>query len=130
MVRSSVLKETGGFSDNFPSAQDWDLWVRLRMRGPIRTVREPLVEYAVHRGPRISTNLAKKNAGFRRFYLRHKSLMSNQTRCDMMSLVAYMRSRSARGLRNRLFWLARSLRWGRGFVRKAGFVFSVLMHSF
>ena len=128
MVRRPVVIKIGGFSKNFPSAQDWDFWVKLRRLGPIVEVGEVLVNYSVHRGPKISTDLTSKYIGFRLFYLKYKLLMSNNTRWNVLATVAYIKSRRAGNLRMKFLWLTKSLRWGKGFTKKAGYVFSVLRH--
>lgn len=128
MVRKSVIKEIGGFSENLPSAQDWDFWISLRIQGSIMTVCESLVNYSVHQESKISTDLTKKHIGFRRFFLKYRLLMLNETRRDILSTIAYIRSRSAGNLRMKFLWLIKSLRWSNSFAKKVSFIFSVLYH--
>jgi glycosyltransferase involved in cell wall biosynthesis len=128
MARASVIRDIGGFSEKLPSAQDWDLWVRLRKNGAIVTVREPLVNYSVHKKGKISADIKKKYVGFRRFCLKHSSLMTKETRRSMMSLIAYIKSRSSKDLRSKIRWLLMSLTWSRSLKQKAGYVISVLYH--
>jgi glycosyltransferase involved in cell wall biosynthesis len=128
LARKSAVDRIKGFSEDLASAQDWDFWVRLRQQGSIPAVRESLVDYSVHRQIRISSDVRKKYAGFRRFFCKYRSLMSNRARCDMMSMIAFTRSRATADPRFKIRWLAKSLAWGKGTARKAAFFFSVITH--
>lgn len=63
MVRTSVLREIGGFNPDLPSCQDWELWFRLRRAGEISVVQEPLVWLDTGDHDRITTNLDKVTQG-------------------------------------------------------------------
>ena len=43
LVRKDVVVEAGGFNENLTACEDWDLWVRLALRYPFASVREPVV---------------------------------------------------------------------------------------
>ncbi len=128
MARKSVVKKVNGFSENLPSAQDWDFWVKLRRHGPVATVGESLVIYSVHQQQKISTNLTKKYIGTRRFFLNYRSLMENETRRNVLAFIAFICSRKTVNFKNKFKWLLRSLKWGRGFAKKSIYIFSVLKH--
>lgn len=49
VVLRSVFNEVGLFC-NLPKAQDWDLWLRIAARHPIRRVPEVLARYRMHEG--------------------------------------------------------------------------------
>lgn len=63
MVWRDQLAAVGGFDPSLPSCQDWDLWFRLRQRGPFAVVREPLVAFHADAGMRISTDFEKVMRG-------------------------------------------------------------------
>ncbi len=49
VIRSSLLKEAGGYREAFPYSQDYDLWLRLAERGArFAVLPEPLTFYRVH----------------------------------------------------------------------------------
>jgi glycosyltransferase involved in cell wall biosynthesis len=48
MARRRSLIEAGGYSDEFPAAEDYDLWLRLARVGKFQNLREPLVAYRLH----------------------------------------------------------------------------------
>lgn len=68
VVRRDVLNAMGGFDPSLPSCQDWDLWFRLRQRGPLAVVRAPLVRF--NNGPheRITKTADKVLAGHRAIF--------------------------------------------------------------
>ena len=51
MVRRELLDELGGFAEDLPQAEDWDLWLRLRARGArFADVPAARVRYRRHPG--------------------------------------------------------------------------------
>lgn len=71
LVRKDALDRIGGFDATMPAMQDWDVWLRIARLGPIHTVSEPCILYHDHAGPRISTNLEARMAGFARLLEKH-----------------------------------------------------------
>lgn len=72
LCRKSFLNDVGGFDLMMPSAQEYDLAVRLAMKGDgtIRCVGEPL--FIRHSSEeQISTNWRKKIQGVMRFYAKY-----------------------------------------------------------
>lgn len=77
LTRKKYLMEVGGYDEELPSAQDYDLWIRLaKSFGPVKTV--PSVLQVVHMEEsrdRIS-NSESQLKGYYRCFEKHKSLMS------------------------------------------------------
>jgi glycosyltransferase involved in cell wall biosynthesis len=48
LTRRSILEELGGFDENTPATEDWELWLRIAARFPVAFVPEPLARYRVH----------------------------------------------------------------------------------
>lgn len=48
MARREKLIEAGGYTDMFPAAEDYDLWLRLKRLGKFHNLREPLIAYRIH----------------------------------------------------------------------------------
>jgi glycosyltransferase involved in cell wall biosynthesis len=110
MCSTRVLMEIGGFDPTLRSAQDMDLWIRLRQRGEIVACREFLVLYQVHTGPRISTDMNSQYAGSRRFYFKHRHLMDEPLRRHRVAYTCFIMSRQHdRGIRRRCHYLAVAL---------------------
>jgi glycosyltransferase involved in cell wall biosynthesis len=107
---ASLFMEIGGFDPTLKSAQDMDLWIRLRQRGEIVACREFLVLYQVHTGPRISTDMNSQYAGSRRFYFKHRHLMDEPLRRHRVAYTCFIMSRQHdRGIRRRCHYLALAL---------------------
>ena len=66
MYKSSVLRQSNGFNENLPSAQDWDLYLRTVNSDNFYIIEEPLLNH-MHPdkgcGNRISGNIQKKIDG-------------------------------------------------------------------
>lgn len=107
---NKVLKEIGGFDSKFKSAQDWDLWVRLRQKGEIVACKEPLVLYQAHAGARITNNMQVQYVGARKFYFKHRNLMDLEVRRHRLASICYIMSRQTiRSLYCRIRYLIISL---------------------
>ncbi len=48
MMRTEAVREAGGYSPEFPSAEDYALWLRLLSLGGIDNIPEVLLSYRVH----------------------------------------------------------------------------------
>jgi glycosyltransferase involved in cell wall biosynthesis len=49
LVRRKALVKTGGFDERLPFCEDYDLWLRLGLRGSLKRVNEVLAFYRHHR---------------------------------------------------------------------------------
>lgn len=89
VVRRDVLEAIGGFNPALPSCQDWDLWFRLRQRGPLGVVRAPLVRF--NNGPheRITKTADKVLAGHRAIFA--QLLSGVASRSDRAAIRAHHR---------------------------------------
>ncbi len=113
LCKSTVLKQIGGFDAQLRSAQDWDLWIRLRQAGLIISVQKPLVSYQVHFNTRISNDMKAKYSGARKFYFKHRAIMSTAAKQANLQLICYIRSRqSYRSMKARIRNLRRALAYG------------------
>ena len=63
MVRAQALKKVNGFDPAMVASQDWDVWIRLAKIGKFEYLSEPLVNYYIHSGIRISNNINNRIAG-------------------------------------------------------------------
>ena len=50
VVRRAAFERAGGFDEGLAplGCEDWDLWLRLALQGPVVAVPEPLTDYRVH----------------------------------------------------------------------------------
>jgi glycosyltransferase involved in cell wall biosynthesis len=56
LVSRSALEAVGGFDEQLPSCQDWDLWIKLLTYGEIQIVSDPLVRFEETGKDRITKN--------------------------------------------------------------------------
>ena len=66
LLRTSSLKEVGGFDELMQSLQDADVWLRISQKYEVSYVEEPLVIYHVHAGERITSNYVLRINGLER----------------------------------------------------------------
>jgi glycosyltransferase involved in cell wall biosynthesis len=92
---SETLRRIGGFDTRLRSAQDLDLWVRLRQQGEVAVCTQPLLVHHVHAGLRITTDTQSQYLGVRRFHLKHRALMCGATRAHWVAYSCYVMSTQA-----------------------------------
>lgn len=63
LIRRSALEAIGGWDENLPSCQDWDMWLRLRRLGQLGIIPLPLVRFEQVGEDRISRNLDNVTRG-------------------------------------------------------------------
>ena len=70
LLRAETLKACGGFDITFPSCQDYDVWVRMAMRGKVECVKEILSYYYV--SPDSITNVFERRMqGWERMMIKY-----------------------------------------------------------
>jgi glycosyltransferase involved in cell wall biosynthesis len=131
---AAVLKKFGGFDDRLRSAQDWDLWIKLREEGEIISLSEVLVQYYVHFNYRISNDMQAKYAGARRFYFKYRYKMNREARRVNVAFIAFIKSRqSKRALRARVLYLLIAMEYSQARTSRAYFLSSmprILLQAF
>ena len=60
MFDAKILKECGGFSEEMPALQDWELYIRLSKKTNVGYIDDPLTKYYKYEGERISKNSQKR----------------------------------------------------------------------
>ena len=90
MLRTSLLKEVGGFDESLEVCEDYDLWLRISSRHPFHFIRDKLI---VKRGGH-NGQLSQKHWGMDRFrvtalekLLRDNSLSEEKRRMVCASIV-------------------------------------------
>jgi glycosyltransferase involved in cell wall biosynthesis len=77
LTKKEYLTAVGGFDESLPSAQDYDLWIRLTVEfGPIKVVKEPL-QTIFEEGERISS-ASGAAAGYEACYRKHEGKMDER----------------------------------------------------
>lgn len=123
VCRRSVFQQIEGFDSRLESAQDWDLWIRLRQEGPIFGVQEVLATYFVHTGTRITTDVEAKVAGENTFYRKHQRKMDAPVRSKRKGRIYYWTSMSPdRSVPERIVYLLKAV-WHSDFRSGAGYLY-------
>lgn len=60
LLKREVFEKSGKFRVGLPSAQDYDLWLRMSQLGKIGYVDEALLDYYIHQSERITHNVQGK----------------------------------------------------------------------
>lgn len=61
LIKRSVLENIGLFDENLPSAEDWELWIRISKKYEFASLKEPLFKYRVHIN-NLTSAVAKRGA--------------------------------------------------------------------
>ena len=79
LTKKEYLEQVGGYDEELPSAQDYDLWIRLVLEfGPVRTVTQALQVVNMEEDrERISTS-EKKMEGYKQCFKKHEKWMSRK----------------------------------------------------
>lgn len=75
LIKSSVLREVGGFDELMQSAQDCDTWLRIAEHHEIDYIPEPLAVYHIHNGEQITSSPRKKIDGLERINQKYKQYL-------------------------------------------------------
>ncbi len=69
LMRLDAVKAVGGFrTENQPAVEDYELWIRIARKYPIRGIDEPIYIKHMVAGEHISLNRARTFAGFKNIY--------------------------------------------------------------
>lgn len=71
LIKKECLNTVGGFDVLMQACQDYDLWLRLALRYPVKCIDTPLLIYHVHPGKRITTNDKKRITGIERIFSKY-----------------------------------------------------------
>lgn len=79
-IRTVCFESVGGFDVNFPSMQDWDLWLRLSRSNKLYYSGISGVVYDRASSGKITHDLQRKYRGLRRLYFKHTGLWPKSDR--------------------------------------------------
>ena len=75
LIKTSCLRNVGGFDVEMQSAQDVDVWLRIAQKYQIGYVSEPLVIYHMHGGEQITSNPQKKIMGLEQLNKKYQAYL-------------------------------------------------------
>lgn len=93
VARTDMLRALGGFTTDLPSAEDWDMWLRLAAAAPVGVVNSLLATSTLHRTDNESGKLGARLAAMRVISRRHRTAVEALDReavsaCAVRLLVA------------------------------------------
>lgn len=110
MVRRSVLDHVGGFDEDLPSSQDWELYIRIAQSYEFVSTSASLVRYHLGRDS-ITRNVRAKALGRRMVLEKHGKAMSDAPRAFSGQIVMaghyYCRAGSCPEGRRMFMWAIR-----------------------
>lgn len=77
LIRTTCIKNVGGFDNCMHVAEDLDIWLRLAKQYEIISISEPLVRYYIHSGEQLTGNAIKAIAGIERLNEKNKDYLHN-----------------------------------------------------
>ena len=73
LVHKDALLTVGGFAEDMPRLQDWELWIRLSEHHPFIWIDEPLV-HVYYTDSSISSSLDKLNQAYEKIVQKHDTI--------------------------------------------------------
>jgi len=95
MARTDLVRALGGFANDLPSSEDWDLWLRLASRSQVMCVPRVLADYLMHRPGNLTGNLRARVLAMRIIGVRHKAAVGALDRSALREFNARIREGEA-----------------------------------
>lgn len=126
IARTALARDAGGFDPDLRMLADWDMWIRLLVRGRAADCQEFLVGYLMHEANMSLTELDRTVAEIGTIERKHgQSAAAHGVEMDGLGWSRwlagrYRRSGNRRGAVNAYLWGARRYRSPGNLVRAAG----------
>ncbi|MCC5941458.1 MAG: glycosyltransferase [Balneolaceae bacterium] len=79
LTKKEYILTIGGYDEDLPSAQDYDLWIRLAQKfGPIKTVKKALQSVTMNENRESISTSGNKSAGYKTCFEKHKEKMNKK----------------------------------------------------
>ena len=79
IVKRRAVEVCGGFRDDMPSSQDYELWLRLSKKYEVNSIAENLVVFHIHEGDSIMKSYDRRIAGYRKILESyHEDIIKNK----------------------------------------------------
>ncbi len=87
LVRRQCFAECGLFDPGMRSSQDHEMWLRIVLKYRVDYVNEPLVNYYVHGGERITTNCESKIQGIQAINQKYAGYLNTHKQAKSIRLI-------------------------------------------
>lgn len=103
LLLRKAIKEVNGFDEDFPSSQDYDLWIRICKKYKVAYVNKPLVKYYVS-GDAITRNMEKRVAGWEMLIRKNQELYNRNPKAynyflNIMAVQLYINNNKKEGIK-------------------------------
>lgn len=71
LIRKSVFEAVGGFWEEQPARQDYEMWIRISQKYKIACIKDKLFVHVIHEGEQISKNKSKSHIGYTNILIRY-----------------------------------------------------------
>jgi GT2 family glycosyltransferase len=110
LIRRSAYDQVGGFDQSVFHAADWDMWIRLTRKGPIKFVDKTVLLYRLHES---NTSRAKGLMERHALAVRYKAVTSSeQNSSEHLIAVRLLRRHLIENVLSRSRWAAQNLSKG------------------
>jgi glycosyltransferase involved in cell wall biosynthesis len=90
VARTDLVRAEGGFSEDLPSSEDWDLWLRLAQRSQVMCVPRVLTDYLMHRPGNVTGKTRARLLAVRMISARHEAAVRAISRGAVRVFAARM----------------------------------------
>lgn len=77
LIKASCFKEVGGFMEEQPARQDYEMWLRISKKYRVIGINEKLFIYNKHEKEQITKSKYKANKGMRNIFIKYKKDIIN-----------------------------------------------------
>lgn len=81
LIRRELLREIGGFREDMPALQDWEMYLRLLKNHTAVYLSDPLVVYHIYEGERISLHPERRTDAFEKIYAEFREDIEKNKKC-------------------------------------------------
>lgn len=90
LIRTSALREVGGFDLEQPAVQDLDVWLRIAKKYKVNFVDEPLNIYHWHDGEQITKSTDRRIRGLELIIEKHHDYLLNHKKAYSIRLLHFI----------------------------------------
>lgn len=102
-VSKKCFEECGGFDENLPARQDYEMWLRIGKKYRIVGVNERLFNHYLHDGDQISKDMHKSMKGLLIIHKKYSEDYKNNIKAEETWLTLFVRA--AKKAKSPIFWV-------------------------
>lgn len=94
LIQKKCFVKLGGFDENQPARQDYEMWIRIATEYSIIGIKEMLFVHNMHLGEQISKDKRKAYVGYKNIYKKYKEYYKQNNKAKILMLSYIISSRS------------------------------------